>query len=134
MRTIKMFLKWILAIGFALAGINHFINTPFYLKIMPPVLPAPLFLIYLSGVFEIVFGIMLLIPKFSRIAAWGLIALLIAVFPANIYMAMNTPLFPEFSPAALYLRLPMQIALIVLVFWFTKRREETESEKLNSDK
>ncbi len=134
MRTIKMFLKWILAIGFVLAGINHFINTPFYLKIMPPVLPAPVFLIYLSGVFEIILGVMLLIPKFSRIAAWGLIALLVAVFPANIYMAMNTRLFPEFSPAALYLRLPLQIALIVLVFWFTKRKEETESEKPNSDK
>jgi uncharacterized membrane protein len=134
MRTIKMFLKWILAIGFVLAGINHFINTQFYLKIMPPVLPAPVFLIYLSGVFEIILGVMLLIPKFSRIAAWGLIALLVAVFPANIYMAMNTRLFTEFSPAALYLRLPMQIALIVLVFWFTKRRKETESEKLNFNK
>ncbi len=97
MRTIKMFLKWILATGFALAGINHFVNAPFYLKIMPPVLPAPLFLIYLSGVFEIVFGIMLLIPKFSRLAAFCLIALLVAVFPANIYMAMNTRLFPEFK-------------------------------------
>ncbi len=134
MTTIKLILKYLLAVGFILAGINHFINADFYLKMMPPVLPAHLFLVYLSGVCEIGLGILLLIPKFSRLAAWGLIALLVAVFPANIYMAMNTRLFPEFSPAALYLRLPLQIALIVLVFWFTKRKEETEIEKLNSDK
>ncbi len=121
MNFIKLILKWILAIAFVLAGINHFINAPFYLKMMPPVLPAPLFLIYLSGVFEIVLGAMLLIRKFSRLAAWGLIALLIAVFPANIYMAMNAQLFPEFNPLALYLRLPLQFVIILWALWFTRR-------------
>ncbi len=122
MRNVKLILKWLLAIGFVLAGIYHFLNPTFYLKMMPPVLPAPLFLIYLSGVFEIALGILLLISKFTHFAAWGLIALLIAVFPANVYMAMNPQVFPEFSSTALYLRLPLQLVLIALMFWFTRKK------------
>ena len=122
MRRVKLILKWLLAIAFVLAGINHFLNPAFYLQMMPPVLPAPLFLIYLSGVFEIALGILLLVPKFTRFAAWGLIALLIAVFPANIYMAMNPQIFPEFSSTAIYARLPLQLVLIALMFWFTRKK------------
>lgn len=121
MTMIKAILKYLLAFGFVLAGSNHFINADFYLKMMPSYLPAHLFLVYLSGVCEIVLGITLLIPKFTRLAAWGLIALLIAVFPANVFMAMNPQLFPEFSPIALYLRLPLQFALIAWAFWFTRK-------------
>lgn len=120
MRAFKQILKYILAFAFVAAGINHFINPNFYLKMMPPVFPAHLFLIYLSGIFEIVLGAMLLIPRFSRVAAFGLIALLIAVFPANIYMATNAELFPEFSPTALYMRLPLQFVIIAWALWFTK--------------
>ena len=120
MNIAKIFLKWLFGIVFVLAGINHFLNPDFYLKIMPPYLPWHLFLVYLSGVFEIILGALLLIPKFSRLAAWGLIALLIAVFPANIYMAMNTELFPELNPLLIWVRLPLQFLLIVWAFWFTK--------------
>ena len=120
MNVAKIFLKWLFGIVFVLAGINHFLNPDFYLKIMPPYLPWHLFLVYLSGVFEIILGALLLIPKFSRLAAWGLIALLIAVFPANIYMAMNTELFPELNPLLIWVRLPIQFLLIVWAFWFTK--------------
>ncbi|MFN2391088.1 MAG: DoxX family membrane protein [Pyrinomonadaceae bacterium] len=122
MNVIKLILKWILAIAFVLAGVNHFINPNFYLKMMPPILPAHLFLIYVSGIFEISLGVLLLIPKFTRLAAWGLIALLIAVFPANIYMAMNTKLFPEFNPTLLYLRLPFQFLLLAWAFWFIRQK------------
>ncbi len=122
MKNIKSIFRWLLAIAFILAGINHFINPAFYLKMMPPFLPAHLFLIYLSGILEIALGVLLLIPRFTRFAAWGLIALLIAVYPANIYMAMNPPLFPEFSSTALYLRLPLQFVLIALAFWFTRKK------------
>ncbi len=121
MRTFKQILKYLLAIAFVLAGVNHFINADFYLKMMPPYLPAHLFLTYLSGVFQIALGVLLLIPKYTRLAAWGLIALLVAVFPANIYMAMNPELFPEISPSALYFRLPLQFVLIAWTFWFTRR-------------
>ena len=122
MKTLKKILQWILAVGIISAGINHFLSPAFYLRMMPPVLPAPLFLIHLSGVFEIVLGILFLIPKFTPLAAWGLIALLIAIFPANLFMAINPPLFPEFTPTALYLRLPLQFVLIALIFWFTRKK------------
>lgn len=120
MSYVKTILKWLVGVAFILAGANHFINPDFYVRMMPPILPAHLFLIYLSGFFEIALGILLLIPKFTRLAAYGLIALLIAVFPANIYMAMNPPLFPEFSPTALYVRLPLQFLLIAWAYWFTR--------------
>lgn len=121
MRTIKHILKWLLGVAFIAAGVLHFMYAEFYLKIMPPALPAPLFLVYLSGVFEMVLGVLFLIPRYTRPAAYGLIALLIAVFPANIYMAANPGAFAEYSPAALYIRLPMQIILIALVYRFTKK-------------
>jgi uncharacterized membrane protein len=122
-RIIKRITKWIFAAAFALAGANHFFNPDFYLRMMPPFLPAPLFLIYLSGFFQISLGVLLLVPRFSRRAAYGLIALLIAVFPANIYMAANPHLFAEFSPAALYARLPLQLLFIVWAFWIAKNED-----------
>ncbi len=123
MSNIKSVFQWLLAIAFVLAGVNHFINPAFYLKIMPPFLPAPLFLIYLSGFFQIALGVLLLIPRFTSFAAWGIIGLLIAVYPANIYMAMNTNLFPEFNPTLVYLRLPLQFVMIAWAFWHTKTVE-----------
>jgi uncharacterized membrane protein len=124
MKFVKTILKYIFAAAFVFAGINHFINPQFYLKMMPPVLPAHLFLNYASGFFEILFGSLLLIPKFSRLAAWLIIALLIAVFPANIYMALNPQMFPEISQTALYIRLPLQLVLIAWAFWFTRDAEK----------
>jgi len=121
MNFIKGILKWILGAAFIFAGMNHFINPGFYLRMMPPFLPAPLFLIYLSGVFEIALGVLLLVPRFSRFAAFGLIALLITVFPANIYMTLHLQLFSEFSPTALYARLPLQLLLIGWAYWYTKK-------------
>ena len=121
MNFIRKFAKWILGVGFILAGINHFINPNFYLKIMPPYLPWHLFLVYLSGVLEVIFGGLLFIPRFTRFAAWGIIAILIAVFPANVYMAMNPQNFPEFSTANLQLRLPLQFLLTGWAYWYTKK-------------
>src|ERR1017187_10335026 len=83
--TIRAISKYVLALFMVGAGTLHFINAEFYLKIMPPYLPLHLELVYLSGFFEIALGVLLLIPRLSRFAAWGIIALLIAVFPANIW-------------------------------------------------
>jgi uncharacterized membrane protein len=115
-------MKWLLAVLFVAAGVNHFVNPGFYVGIMPPYLPWPLTLVYLSGVFEIVLGLLLLVPKFQRLAAWGLILLLIAVFPANIHMAMHPELFPAYPPVALWIRLPLQGVLIAWAWWFTRKR------------
>lgn len=119
MQNIKVILKYLLAASFVLSGLNHFISTDFYLKIMPPYLPWHLPLVYLSGVVEIALGVLLLVPTLTRVAAWGLIALLVAVFPANIHMALNHELYPAYSVTALWLRLPLQIVLMVCVYWYT---------------
>jgi len=121
---LKPLLRYVLGILFIAAGLYHFINPDFYLRIMPPYLPWHLFLVYLSGLFESALGIMLLIPKFTRLAAWGLIALLIAVFPANIHMAMNPQLYPDIPPFALWLRLPLQGVFIAWAYWYTGNRKE----------
>ena len=120
MQRLKLVLKYLLALCFVLAGLNHFLNAAFYLKIMPPYLPWHLPPVYLSGVFEIMLGILLLVPKFSALAAWGLIALLLAVFPANIHMAVNHQLFPEHSVTTLWARLPLQLLLILWAYWYTR--------------
>ena len=119
MQKLKLILKFLLAILFLLGGLNHFFSTAFYLHIMPSYLPYHLMLVYLSGLFEIILGIMLLIPKLSQLAAWGMIALLIAVFPANIQMAFNHELYPEYNPTTLWVRLPLQIVLIGWAYWYT---------------
>ena len=120
MRVFKIILKYLLCVFFVMAGINHFINPDFYLSIMPPYLPWHLFLVYLSGFFEIALGVMILIPPLTRVAAWGIIALLIAVFPANIHMAINPLLYPDISSIALWLRLPLQGVLITWAYWYTR--------------
>ncbi|MBA3246820.1 MAG: DoxX family membrane protein [Pyrinomonadaceae bacterium] len=121
MPAINRVLKYLLGVFFVLAGLNHFINPDFYLKIMPPYLPWHLFLIYLSGFCEIVLGVMLLIPRYTRVAAWGMIALLVAVFPANIHMAVNSELYPNIHPVALWFRLPLQAVFIAWAYWYTRR-------------
>lgn len=127
MRTLKTILKYLLCVFFVLAGLNHFISPSFYMRIMPPYLPWPLFLVYLSGFFEIALGVLLLAPSFTRVAAWGLIALLVAVFPANIQMAINPQLYPDISPAVLWLRLPLQAVFIAWAFWFTRPADQVDS-------
>jgi uncharacterized membrane protein len=119
-RNLKLTLKYLFAILFIAAGSNHFFNISFYLHIMPPYLPRPLLLVYLSGLAEIILGGLLLIHDFARAAAWGLVALLIAVFPANLHMAVNHGLYPEYSETALWARLPLQLVLIAWAYWYTR--------------
>jgi uncharacterized membrane protein len=123
MRKLKILLKYLLCVLFVAAGLNHFVNPAFYLKIMPPYLPWHLFLVYLSGLFEVALGVLLLLPALTRAAAWGLIALLIAVFPANIHMVINPQLYPEINPLALWLRLPLQAVLVAWAYWYTRPAE-----------
>ncbi len=80
--------RYALALLFVLAGIWHFVHPATYLAIMPPQLPQPMALVYVSGVFEILGGLGLLPHRTRRLAGWGLLALLVAVFPANVYMAL----------------------------------------------
>jgi uncharacterized membrane protein len=119
---IKATLRVLFGLFFVGAGINHFLATGFYLRMMPPYVPWHLAMVQVSGVAEMVLGILLLIPATIQIAAWGLIALLIAVFPANLQMALHPETFPEFSHRALWLRLPLQGVLIAWAWWLTTRK------------
>jgi uncharacterized membrane protein len=117
-----MVLRILATIFFIGAGLNHFREPDFYQKIIPPAFPNPPLLVIISGIAEIAGGIGLLIPALRVPAAWGLIALLIAVFPANIYMAVAPDKIPDMHIPhwALWLRLPLQVVLGVWV-WFVGR-------------
>ena len=110
----------LLAVFFVGAGLNHFLNPDFYVQIMPPYLPAHLELVYLSGAFEVIGGVAVLIPSLRSLAGWGLVLLLLAVYPANIHMALNPESFPNIPALALYLRLPLQFVLIAWAYWATR--------------
>lgn len=104
---------------FILAGINHFRSPEMYRAIMPPYLPWPEQLVALSGAAEVGLGALVLVPQWRRQAGWGLIALLIAVFPANLHMALNSDHYPQIPAWLLWFRLPLQAVLIAVVRWCT---------------
>ena len=109
-----------LSLFFIYFGIDHFINPEFYLSIMPPAFPLHVEAVYISGFFEILGGISVLIAPLRKIAGWGLVALLICVYPANIYMAITPEAFPEISIGLLYLRLPLQFLFIYWAYSVTR--------------
>jgi uncharacterized membrane protein len=112
------------AIFFVAAGCLHFAKPAPYIKIVPPWLPWPAQLVAVSGFFEILGGLGLLIPSFRRAAAWGLVSLLIAVFPANLYMAASPAAVGASSipKALLWVRLPLQAGFIWWVLWSSRPR------------
>ena len=110
---------YIMAFFYLAAGINHFIMPRFYLKIMPPYIPWHLPLVYLSGLAEIMLGGLLLNAPLSKMAAWGIIALLVAIFPANIYHLTASKPGKGIPIWILYLRLPLQALLIYWAWWHT---------------
>lgn len=104
-----------------LAGINHFVMPGVYERIIPPGLPGPRALVYISGVAEIVGAVGTMHPRTRRAAGWFLIATLLAVFPGNLYMAANAEDFPGVpgGTATLYARLPLQALFIYWVYLAT---------------
>jgi uncharacterized membrane protein len=119
---LKRIALFLLALFFVAAGVTHFTNPNFFVDIVPPALPAPLALVYVSGVFEIAGGLAVLWPGTRPAAGVGLVLLLLAVYPANLYMAFapehfvaqGTPLW------ALYARLPVQFVFIAWAWWATR--------------
>ena len=109
-----------MAVLYIVAGVNHFISPQIYVKIIPPYLPAPEVLNYAAGAAEVMLGIGLLFPLTRPWAAWGIIALLIAVFPANLYMYQQH--LSSFPSWLLLARLPLQLVLIAWAWWYTGNR------------
>jgi uncharacterized membrane protein len=124
LKFVRITVRWLLGAVFIFSGILHFTATESYTKIVPPALPAPPWLVYISGIFEILGGIALVGPvkRLRRFAAYGLIALLVAVFPANVYHALSNVKVEPLPSSPLYhtVRLPMQVVLIWLVNWSAK--------------
>ena len=118
---IKIITMYIMSIFYVSVGVNHFVEPDWFTQIVPPYLaPYDLALVYLSGVFEILFGILILINKTRYYAAWGLIFTLAAVFPANIYLAQSNGVAMDTSAAIAWYRLPFQSLFIVLAYWHRK--------------
>ncbi|MEO6914036.1 MAG: DoxX family protein [Candidatus Baltobacteraceae bacterium] len=123
MRRLRGAALVLLGAFFIAAGALHFLKLPTYARIVPPWLPAHVLLVQMSGVCEILGGIGVLLPRTRRAAGIGLIALLIAVFPANLFMATHSATFADLAPApVLWLRLPLQIVAIAWVSWLCLRR------------
>jgi uncharacterized membrane protein len=120
----KEILRGVLAVSIIIVGITHFVRPEQYARIVPPPFP-PFASVYISGFFEILGGIGLMIPFVSVAAAWGLIALFIAVFPANIYMTLyNIKVEGIPHNQLLYVaRLPFQAVLIAWAYWYTRNPE-----------
>lgn len=118
---------WLMAAFYVFAGVMHFVRPEFYLPMMPTWLPAHRELILLSGAAEILLGLLLLPEATRRLAAWGVVLLLIAVFPANLHVALHdVPLFgAEKGAGALnWLRLPFQL---LLAWWAWSYARGTDS-------
>lgn len=125
LRQQKEIWRVILTVALVIVGITHFTHAEQYARIVPPPLP-PLAMVYISGIFEILGGMGLLIPYVSVAAAWGLIALFIAVFPANIYQAIyRIPIdgIPH-HPWLYWARLPFQAVLIAWAGWYTRKPQD----------
>ncbi len=120
----KSGLRVLLAAGMVYAGVAHFRNPTPFVRIVPDGLPAHRALVFVSGFFEILGGVGLLMPRTRRWASWGLIALYIAVFPANVNMAVKgIPLGGIDAPWLLWLRLPLQGVLIAWAWWAGREKE-----------
>jgi uncharacterized membrane protein len=125
-RRLKRPLLYVMGPLYIVAGLLHFVVPELYVQIVPPALPAPLALVYLSGLAEIAVGVGVLYPRTRRHAAWATVALLLAVFPANVYMATSgvvvqgMPGGGDPSAVVRWGRLPLQGVLVLWALWYTR--------------
>ena len=117
---IKYLSLTVMGIFYISIGFSHFTSPIWYVQIVAPYLPYKLELVYISGLFEILFGGMLLFKKTRFLAGWGLILLLIAVYPANIYLAQTNGAAMNTTPLIAWGRLPVQFIFVGLAYWHSK--------------
>ena len=120
----RTILKWPFAGLFVVSGIAHFTNRDMYMRLMPPYIPMHSEAVAVSGIVEGMLGLLLLVPRTQRVAAWGLAATLIAIFPANVHGAITAgtpnPAMPGIPVELAWLRLPLQPLLIAWAYWYTR--------------
>lgn len=122
-RIAKGALRWCLTFFMLAAGTFHFLAPEMHRAMVPPALPAPLLLVYVSGAAQILGGLGLIPISTRHMAAWGLVVLLVVLFPANVHMAIHRlPLGDRHLPTwLLWARLPLQGLFIAWAWWFTHR-------------
>ena len=116
----KLISIYVMSAFYIFVGVKHFTNPVLFMKIMPPYLPLHKELVYISGALEIMLGLMLLLDKTRFAGGWGLILLLIAVFPANIYLAQTNGTAMNTTALFAWGRLPFQAIFILIAYWHTK--------------
>lgn len=114
---------------YIVAGAGHFLLTRVYLGIMPDYLPAHRELVLISGAAEMAGGLGVLLPPTRRVAAWGLILLLVAVMPANLWMVQHPERYMTIPKWLLWARLPLQVPLIAWAWLYTRRQADTAAEQ-----
>ena len=121
MKNLKALGSWFFAIFFFYAGLMHFVQEESFTAIVPPSIPFPKLIVWTTGLMELVFAILLILPRYRKLAGFLLAPFLLAVLPANIHMAMNNIPFGEMSatPTTLWLRVALQFPLILSILWVT---------------
>ena len=119
-------------VWFFIGGIAHFVATGVETGLVPPWIPWPRAMVLASGVFELIGAAGLLWPRSRRAAGWGLFALTIAVTPVHVWMLHRPDLFPAIPYWALVLRLPLQAALLALIWWSTRPCQARPPPKLDA--
>jgi len=119
MARVKIAFCWLFALFFFYAGILHFVQDDSFAAIVPPLLPFPKLIVWVTGVMELVLAVGLVLPKYRKMSGFWLAPYLLAVLPANIYMAMNNIPLGDMaaSPTALWVRVALQFPLIALILW-----------------
>ncbi len=123
---VKIILRWLATIFFLIAGAMHFVIPEFYLAMMPPFIPFQSFFVVLTGIAEMAGGVGLQIPKLRKLTGLLMIAMLVAIFPANIYVAIAQPALPDitYSSGSMWWRLLLQPLFIAWV-WFVSLKRNT---------
>ena len=121
-KKLKRITVYLMALFYTFVGVTHFTNPDFFLVIVPPYIPSADLAVYVSGVFEILFGLLLLFNKTRKYSAYGLVLLLIAVFPANLYLYESAEAQAAFGITAqqALIRLPFQLPLILIALWHSE--------------
>ena len=122
MKIIKELTILLISILYMTVGLNHFIEPNFFLEIVPPIIPFKLEVVLISGFFEIILGILILFKKTRKLASLLIIVLLVAVFPANIYLYISeTPrLSLDITKSQALFRMPFQLSLIIISYWHSR--------------
>jgi uncharacterized membrane protein len=115
-------LRVVLVVFMVAIGVGHFVRPEAFVGIVPSFLPAPMVLVLVSGFFEVLGGVSLLVPRVRRAASFGLVLLYLSVFPANINMAVHPELGQGLPSWALWARLPFQVLFIAWALWVGKSR------------